>query len=214
MNELYQHDLNCGIEPGTLIGIDEAGRGALAGPVVAAAVCLDYGQEIEGLNDSKKLSPARREQLFEQIIASARAYRICEVDSGYIDTHNILQATLKGMAEAACAIAHPQSHCLIDGNQLPPGLPCSRSAVVRGDGWHACIAAASILAKVHRDRLMVDLGRLYPLYGFERHKGYGTAGHLEAIRLYGPCEIHRFSFYPVSEWAKRADTPLPSLFSR
>ncbi len=203
MNELYAHDLACGYDPARLIGIDEAGRGALAGPVVVAAVCLDYGGEFDGLNDSKKLSPARREALFELIIASARAYRIVEVGPDYIDAHNILQATLKGMSESAAGLLATPSHCLIDGNQIPPSLAGWASAVVKGDGWHACVAAASILAKVHRDRLMVALHDDFPSYGFDRHKGYGTALHLKAIADHGPCPIHRFSFYPVSVFKSR-----------
>ncbi|MBW6514404.1 MAG: ribonuclease HII [Candidatus Syntrophosphaera sp.] len=182
-----------------LIGVDEAGRGALAGPVVVAAVRLDYGVRIEGINDSKKLSPARRERMFAEIINSGAAWHIVEIDAAFIDRHNILQATLKGMYEAVSAICGPNDLCLIDGNQFPPGLACPQSCVIGGDGLHACIAAASILAKVHRDRLMAASDCHYPLYGFARHKGYGTAEHLKALAEYGPCAIHRKSFSPISD---------------
>lgn len=180
-----------------LIGVDEAGRGALAGPVVVAAVALDYGQRIPGLNDSKKISPARREQLFEVIISTAE-YHIAEIDPAYIDSHNILCATLKGMAQAIGAISSPGHLCLVDGLQIPAGTCCDCRPVVRGDSLHACIAAASILAKVHRDRIMRSMDSVYPLYGFADHKGYGTARHLKAILEHGPCAIHRKSFSPMA----------------
>ncbi len=199
MNALYENDLAMLPGSGRLIGVDEAGRGALAGPVVIAAVALDYGHPIPGINDSKKLSPRRRERLFEEITASALAYRIVEVDAAWIDAHNILQATLKGMRSAAEAIAAKSDLCLIDGNQMPAGLPCPVSCLVRGDALSACVAAASILAKVHRDRLMAGYDPQYPLYGFAQHKGYGTAAHLLAIYAHGPCPIHRRSFAPLSQ---------------
>ncbi|MCB5247477.1 MAG: ribonuclease HII [Candidatus Cloacimonetes bacterium] len=198
MSALYLHDLSLPQGPRRLIGTDEAGRGALAGPVVVAAVALDYSAPIPGINDSKKLTPIHRERLFELITASALAYRIVEIDAAWIDAHNILQATLKGMREAVCAIAARGDLCLIDGNQMPPGLPCPANCLIRGDSLSACVAAASILAKVHRDRLMAGYDPQFPLYGFAKHKGYGTAAHLQAISDHGPCPIHRRSFAPLS----------------
>lgn len=200
MNLLYANDLSYGSKHSRLLGVDEAGRGALAGPVVVAAVQLDYRVPIAGLDDSKKLSPAKRERLFEQIINTARAYKIVEISSAYIDAHNILQATLEGMSQAVCAITGKTGFCLIDGNQSPAALPCKVQCVVHGDGLHACIAAASILAKVHRDRLMTAFHQDFPLYGFDKHKGYGTVRHFQAILANGPCELHRYSFYPVSQY--------------
>lgn len=200
MNPLYEYDLSLCSATSRLIGVDEAGRGALAGPVVVAAVILDYAFEIEGVNDSKKLSPARREKLFEQIISSAVAYHITEVDAAYIDVHNILQATLYGMRQAASELATENDLCLIDGNQMPRSLPCAANCIIRGDSHSACIAAASILAKVHRDRLMSAWDADYPLYGFARHKGYGTALHLQSLAEHGPCALHRKTFAPVSDY--------------
>lgn len=199
MKHLYEHDQALLWTPDLLIGVDEAGRGALAGPVVVAAVALDYAAPIEGINDSKKLSPIIRERLFQAITASALAFSITEVDAAWIDEHNILQATLKGMREAVEAIAGKSDLCLIDGNQLPPGLPCPAKCLPRGDSLSACVAAASILAKVHRDRLMAGFEPEYPLYGFARHKGYGTDAHLQALAVYGPCPIHRKTFAPISQ---------------
>jgi ribonuclease HII len=204
VTSLYEFDLSLPEKGRRLIGVDEAGRGALAGPVVVAAVILDYNTAIDGINDSKKLSPARREKLFGQITASAVAYQIVEVDAAYIDTHNILQATLHGMREAVIALAGDSDLCLIDGNAQPKQLPCQARTVIHGDSLSACIAAASILAKVHRDRLMVAHDPGFPLYGFARHKGYGTALHLKALEQYGPCPLHRVTFAPVR------DLPEPS----
>lgn len=201
MTEFYRHDLELG--RASLIGVDEAGRGALAGPVVIASVKLDYTLPIEGIDDSKKLSPARREKLYGQIIASALAWKIVEIDNRYIDTHNILQATLEGMRQAVCAIAQPTDLALVDGNKAPSTLPCQHLCVIGGDALQACVAAASILAKVHRDRLMDSLHLLHPNYGFDRHKGYGTSHHLQAIREHGPCPLHRFSFSPISEYRQK-----------
>ncbi len=199
MSALYTYDLALPRTEGRLIGVDEAGRGALAGPVVIAAVALDYSQPIPGINDSKKLSPRRREQLFAQITASALAFHIVEVDAAWIDAHNILQATLKGMRSAVCAISAEQDICLVDGNQMPPGLTCPAHCLIRGDSLSACVAAASILAKVHRDRLMAGYDPQYPLYGFAQHKGYGTTAHLLAISTHGPCPINRMTFAPMSQ---------------
>ncbi|OQA94023.1 MAG: Ribonuclease HII [Spirochaetes bacterium ADurb.Bin218] len=199
MNPLYEFDSVFLKNSERIIGVDEAGRGSLAGPVVIAAVILDFKNPIEGINDSKKLTPIKREKLFEQIIQSAIAYKIVEVDVNYIDKYNILQATLKGMFESASAISQPFDLCLIDGNKVPDGLFCPGKSIIHGDTLSASIAAASILAKVYRDRLMRTLDKFYPLYGFAKHKGYGTAQHLTALKLYGPCSIHRKTFSPVSE---------------
>lgn len=199
MNPLYEFDSVFLKNSERIIGVDEAGRGSLAGPVVIAAVILDFKNPIEGINDSKKLTATKREKLFEQIIQSAIAYKIVEVDVNYIDKFNILQATLKGMVESASAISQPFDLCLIDGNKVPDGLFCPSESIIHGDTFSASIAAASILAKVYRDKLMSNLDEFYPLYGFAKHKGYGTAQHLTALKLYGPCSIHRKTFSPVSE---------------
>lgn len=199
MNSLYEFDRFFLQSSGRLIGVDEAGRGSLAGPVVIAAVILDFTNNIEGINDSKKLKPDNREKLFEQIIQSAISYKIVEVDSNYIDKYNILQATLKGMFDAVTTIAQPPDLCLIDGNKIPDNIPCYTKCIIHGDALSASIAAASILAKVHRDRLMRTLDKYFPLYGFAKHKGYGTAQHLNALKLYGPCSIHRKTFAPIAQ---------------
>lgn len=195
---LYQRDLELLAGYRSLAGVDEAGRGALAGPVVIAAVRLDYSVCMEGLNDSKLLSPLKREALYERIIGSALAYSVIEIEQDYIDEYNILAATLKGMGEAISAVAEPGTLYLVDGNQLPHDLAHEARAVVKGDRLHACIAAASILAKVHRDSLMRKWHHQYPLYGFDRHKGYGTQAHLQALIEHGACPLHRLSFRPVS----------------
>lgn len=198
MSPLYAFDLEFLAHNPRLIGIDEAGRGALAGPVVVAAVSLDYSLPLAGINDSKKLTPLKREKLFDLITGTALAYSIVEIGADFIDAHNILQATLRGMRDAVAALAPEGALCLIDGNQLPSGLKNPAQTVIHGDNLSACIAAASILAKVHRDRLMRSQDPLYPLYGFAQNKGYGTAKHLQALWENGCCELHRKSFYPVS----------------
>ncbi|RMG58683.1 MAG: ribonuclease HII [Gammaproteobacteria bacterium] len=178
------------------VGIDEAGRGPLAGPVVAAAVILDPEHVPEGLDDSKKLSAARRERLAIEIRDRAVAWGIgqCEVEE--IDRMNILQATLLAMRRAFDALGVAPTRALVDGNRLPE-LPCPAEAIVQGDGRIPSISAASILAKVHRDALMRALHEQWPAYGFDRHNGYGTAGHLAALEAHGPCPAHRRSFAPV-----------------
>lgn len=201
LRSLYSWDL--GYANTRLIGTDEAGRGALAGPVVVAAVKLDYSRPVEGINDSKMLSGAKREALFNRIVENALAWHIESIDAAYIDDHNILQATLHGMRQVVQAIAEAGDLCLVDGNCLPPGLPCEALAVIHGDRLSACVAAASILAKVHRDRLMQAWDELYPLYGFARHKGYGTSQHLQALREHGPCPLHRLSYRPVAQAARQ-----------
>lgn len=181
-----------------IVGVDEAGRGPLAGPLVVAAVILDPAQPIAGLADSKQLSARRREALFGLIQIHAIATHVEIVGPDVIDALNILHATLDAMARCVNAI-HPQAtHALIDGNKLPPILPCPATAIVRGDALEPAISAASIIAKVTRDRIMLDLHALHPEYGFNRHKGYPTPQHLAALRKHGPCPLHRRSFAPLS----------------
>jgi ribonuclease HII len=195
MNPLYDRDLCIARQHGMLIGIDEAGRGSWAGPVVIAACILDYDSPIEGLNDSKKLSYDKRAKLFDLITQSAQAYRIVEISAGYIDSHNILAATMHGMMLSVEDL--PGGYCLIDGNQIPRGFPNPCGAVIKGDSLHACVAAASILAKVHRDRLMEKLHLSYPQYRFDLHRGYGTKLHLNALQTHGACDQHRMSYKPL-----------------
>ena len=180
-----------------IAGVDEAGRGPLAGPVVVAAVILDPARPIDGLNDSKKLSKATRDRLAPVIRAQALGFRIELVSRAEIDQHNILQATLRGMARALSALLPAPELALIDGNKLPSGLPCAARAIVQGDALEPAISAASILAKVERDRLMVAMDERFPGYGFARHKGYPTTDHLAALTRLGPCDEHRRSFAPV-----------------
>ncbi len=182
----------------TLIaGVDEAGRGPLAGPVVCAAVILPGNWQLPGLNDSKKLSEAARETLFDGICAQALAYSIIEVDLAQIERLNILHASLWGMRQCLLALKPSAELALIDGNRLPEDLPCPARAIVRGDASEPCIMAASVLAKVSRDRIMRALHHDYPEYGFDRHKGYPTATHLKALQHYGLSPIHRRHFAPV-----------------
>lgn len=184
------------IESGKKIvaGVDEAGRGPLAGPVCAAAVILPVDLEIEGLNDSKKLSEKKREKLYDIIIDKAVAYDIQLVDNEVIDEINILQATMLAMTNAVNSLSVKPDFVIIDGNRLPEQLEIPAKAVVKGDAKSMSIAAASILAKVTRDRLMLELAKEYPEYEFERHKGYGTKLHCEKLREFGPCKIHRKTF--------------------
>lgn len=176
-----------------ICGVDEAGRGPLAGPVCAAAVMLPRGLEIRGLNDSKKLSEKRREALFDEITASAVSYGIAFASVDEIEEHNILAAAFIAMNRAIAQLETRPTLALIDGNRTQ-GIEMPARAVVGGDGKCADIAAASILAKVTRDRYMLEMAEKYPQYGFERHKGYGTKAHYAALREYGPCPIHRPSF--------------------
>lgn len=180
-----------------IAGADEAGRGPLAGDVVAAAVILDPSRPIEGLNDSKKLSEKKREALFVEILDKALAYSIARASVAEIDEINILHASMLAMQRAISSLSIHAEHALIDGNRIPPQLPCPAEAVVKGDARHPAIAAASILAKVTRDREIVALHEKYPQYGFAKHKGYPTAVHLAAIKEHGVCAIHRTSFGPV-----------------
>jgi ribonuclease HII len=184
-----------------LAGVDEAGRGPLAGPVIAAAVILDPEQPVAGLRDSKRLSPARRESLALQIRARALAVSIGEATCLEIDALNILQATLLAMRRALAALAHCPTHIMIDGNKAPQladlYTDCVVETVVGGDDLIPAISAASIIAKTHRDALMASLDRQFPGYGLARHQGYATAAHLEALARLGPSPIHRQSFAPV-----------------
>jgi ribonuclease HII len=182
--------------PGLLAGVDEAGRGPLAGPVVAAAVMLDELQPIKGLADSKTLSPRRRERLYDEIRAKALCCSVAEASAQEIDELNILQATLLAMRRAVEGLRLRPHRVLVDGNRLPV-LAMPARAIVKGDAKVQAIAAASIVAKVHRDRLCLELHERYPQYGFAAHKGYPTAEHLQALRAHGACAEHRRSFAPV-----------------
>ena len=186
-NEIY----DSGLSP--LCGVDEAGRGPLAGPVCAAAVILPRGLVIEGLNDSKKLSGKKRESLYDEIVEKAVAYGIAFASVEEIEEKNILEATFLAMNRAIEKLAVRPALALIDGNR-DKGITVPARCVIGGDGKCADIAAASILAKVTRDRYMLQLAGQYPQYGFDKHKGYGTAAHYAAIRVYGPSPIHRMSF--------------------
>lgn len=192
----------------TVCGIDEAGRGPLAGPVVTAAVVLPEGYELAGLTDSKQLTAKKREKLFEQLMADERVQKsIAAATAAEIDELNILRATHLAMARAAQALPLSADFALIDG--LPvPNFPLPSRSIVKGDSRSLSIAAASILAKVTRDRLMVELDAQYPAYGFAKHAGYGTAAHLTALREHGPCPEHRRSFAPVAQVLTQPDLPL------
>ena len=183
-------------------GVDEAGRGPLAGPVIAAAVILDPERPIGGLADSKKLSEKQREQLFQEIRQHALAWSVARATVREIDQINILQASLLAMQRAVNGLKRKPHHALIDGN-ICPKLVCSSQAIIKGDATEPAISAASIVAKVLRDRIMLMLDMRYPNYGFAKHKGYGTKRHLEALGLHGPCEIHRRSFAPVKTADRR-----------
>ncbi len=179
-----------------VVGIDEAGRGPLAGPVVAAAVCLPVGLEIPGIDDSKQLTVRQRDRLYELLQSTSDIHiGLCVVMPDQIDRLNILRATHHAMRPAATQVA--PDFIFVDGNPVPD-LPAPARNIVKGDAKCASIAAASIIAKVHRDRLMAGYDATYPGYGFARHKGYGTAAHLEALRRLGPCPIHRRTFAPVA----------------
>lgn len=178
-------------------GVDEAGRGPLAGPVCVAAVILDPARPIDGLGDSKQLSERRREALYPLIVERALAWRIEFIEADEIDALNILQATLLGMRRAVAALSPAAGHALVDGNRVPDGMPCAATAIIDGDASEPSIMAASILAKVARDARMRELHVHYPQYGFDRHKGYPSAMHRQALQLHGPCPQHRRSFAPV-----------------
>ena len=184
-----------------IAGVDEAGRGPLAGPVVAAAVILDPRRRVRGIRDSKVIEPEERAELALKIRASALAWSVAWADVQEIDRLNILEATYLAMRRALMGLRIPPAHVQIDGNRCPSlaGLPfeCTSETIIDGDALRTCIGAASILAKVTRDRMMTELDRVYPEYGFASHKGYGTPQHYEALDRLGPTPIHRRSFEPV-----------------
>lgn len=183
--------------PGLVAGVDEAGRGPLAGPVVAAAVILDGRKRIRGLADSKVLTPLRRQRLYDEILDKALCCSIALATVEEIDSLNILQATLLAMRRAVEGLRLPPALVMVDGNRLPV-LPMRAEAIVDGDAKVKAISAASILAKVHRDRWCAEIDAAFPQYGFAAHKGYGTAAHLAALRAHGACEHHRRTFAPVA----------------
>jgi ribonuclease HII len=187
-----------------IAGVDEVGRGPLAGPVVTAAVILDPNRPIVGLKDSKQLTEKKREQLAEEIKAHALYFAYGRAEVAEIDQINILQAALLAMQRAVAALLIQPELVLVDGNQCPQFF-CPAQAIVRGDQTIPAISAASILAKVLRDREMLKQDQLYPQYGFAQHKGYPTSQHLAAIRQYGICPIHRQSFAPVKKWLNRSE---------
>jgi ribonuclease HII len=178
-------------------GVDEAGRGPWAGPVVAAAVVLDMANLPAGLNDSKKLNEARREALYDPIMRSAHV-GVGIASAALIDEINILEATYRAMAEAVAALGEVTNFALVDGNRAPP-LPIRVQTIIEGDGKSLSIAAASIIAKVTRDRILHQLDAQYPGYGFGKHKGYGTLAHMLALEQIGPCAEHRMSFKPIAK---------------
>jgi ribonuclease HII len=186
---------------GFVAGVDEAGRGPLAGPVVAAAVILDPRKRIRGVRDSKVVEPEERTELAIRIRATALAWSVAWADVEEIDAHNILEATYLAMRRALCGLRIHPAHVQIDGNRCPSfaGLPlrCTYEAIIDGDALRICIGAASILAKVARDQMMITLDALYPQYGFASHKGYSTPQHYEALNAHGPSPLHRRSFEPV-----------------
>ena len=194
LQERFDFDSRLRAAHGIICGIDEAGRGPLAGDVYAAAVILPEGVFIEGLDDSKKLSEKKREALFEEITEKAEFYCIATASAAEIDELNILNATFLAMNRAVSGLSEKPGFALVDGNRLPQ-LPCEAQAVVKGDSLSASIAAASILAKVARDRYMLELDRKYPQYLFAKHKGYGTKLHYEMVGKYGLCPEHRQSFF-------------------
>jgi len=195
--------------PGPVAGIDEAGRGPLAGPVVAAAVILRDDDPIEGLADSKLLSAGRRSELAAQIVARSLAWSVAWADPAEIDRLNILQATLLAMRRAILGLRIPPAHVEVDGNRLPNlqfhGRLIDGAAIVGGDAKVAAISAASIIAKVRRDGIMHAMDCLYPQYGFGRHKGYATADHRNRLEEFGPCREHRRSFAPISSMLSGSD---------
>ena len=191
-------DLFADVAADLTCGVDEVGRGPLAGPVVTAAVILDPARPIKGLADSKKLTAQRREALYEEIVERSLAYCIAEASVAEIDTLNILHATMLAMQRAVNGLSRVPALALIDGNRCP-ALPMRAEAIIKGDDKVPAISAASILAKVTRDRQLIALHDVFPQYGFDEHVGYGTPRHLEALRLHGPSPHHRQSFAPVRE---------------
>ncbi len=186
----------------SVVGVDEAGRGPLAGPVVAAAVVMPFNTEIEGLNDSKKLSPAKRERVFDEIIAQNLICAVGIIDHECIDQINILQASLMAMRKAVMDLKVSPDFVLVDGTFTVPNISYPQYAVVKGDSRCRSIAAASVIAKVTRDRIMDKYQAIYPSFSFSKHKGYPTAAHIAELKEHGACEIHRRSFRPVADLLK------------
>lgn len=183
----------------TVAGVDEAGRGPLAGPVVAAAVVLDHERRWSGLDDSKKLSAETRAELYARVLEGARAFSWAVIGPRAIDAMNIRRASLEAMRRAVAQLRVAPELVLVDGNDVVPRLECDQQAVVDADATLLSVAAASVVAKVVRDRIMSRLDRVWPEYGFAQHKGYGTPEHLAALERHGPCPLHRFSYAPVAE---------------
>ncbi|MCZ4330347.1 ribonuclease HII [Castellaniella denitrificans] len=195
------------VASGPVAGVDEAGRGPLAGPVYAAAVVLDPDRPIEGLDDSKRLNPERRDVLAVLIRERALAWAVASASVEEIERLNILQATMLAMRRACLGLSFAPALILVDGNRLPKGLPCSARAVVGGDALEPAISAASILAKTARDACCMDMHARHPQYAFDRHKGYGTALHLARLAEFGPCPEHRRGFAPVRRLLEGGGSP-------
>lgn len=191
---LFDYDNQFRANNEIICGVDEAGRGPLAGDVYAAAVILKKDTFIDGLNDSKKISPKKRERLFEEIIEKAESYCIAYSSVSEIDSINILQASMLAMRRAVEGLSKIPDTVLIDGNRIPTDIPCNCECIVKGDTKSASIAAASILAKVARDRYMKELAEKYPVYGLEKHKGYPTKLHYQMLKQYGASDVHRKTF--------------------
>ena len=195
---LAREELKLTGERATVAGVDEAGRGPLAGPVVAAAVVLDLSRKWDGLDDSKQLTPEARAEQYARVLEGARAFSWAVAGSRWIDRVNIRRATHDAMARAVARLRVVPELVLVDGHETVASIAPCQQAVIGGDGRCLSIAAASVLAKVVRDRIMERLDRVWPVYGFARHKGYSTPEHIEALRVHGPCPIHRWSFAPVT----------------
>ena len=192
----YRLERECGAPRLIVAGADEAGRGPLAGPVVAAAVVLDPHNTPSGLDDSKKLTAEQRNLLFDQVLANAMV-AVASSAPAHIDRSDIRKASLDAMRRALAALAQPPQFALIDGRDVPEGLHCPAKAVIKGDARSLSIAAASIVAKVTRDRMMTRSAEQFPVFGFDKHAGYGTSAHRRAIGIHGPCPLHRMSFRPM-----------------
>lgn len=204
MNDLLEYEKELYDKNIKLIaGIDEVGRGPLCGPVVACACILPENYHLEGLNDSKKLSEKKRDKLYEILINDAISYGLGIISPKRIDEINILEATKEAMKEAIKNLEVKPEHLLIDAVKLETNIPST--SIIKGDAKSASIAAASIIAKVTRDRMMIELGKKYPEYGFEKHKGYGTSSHIDAVKKYGVLDFYRFTFAPISDLIKSSE---------